>query len=78
MITVQIELPDALVNQARAAELLTTDAQHRLLIHVLQQQTAGAPAISALDRAGDVVGCFNNGPADVSSNPHHLNDFGRI
>ena len=40
MTTIQIELPDTLVNQARAAGLLTTDALHRLLSHALQQQAA--------------------------------------
>lgn len=48
MTTVQIELPDALVNQARAAGLLTTDALHRLLSNALQQQAA---AQSLLDVA---------------------------
>jgi hypothetical protein len=78
MTSVQIEWPDALVSQARTAELLATDARHRLLSHVVQQQAANTPAISALDSAGDLVGCFNNGPADLSSNPHHLDDFGRV
>lgn len=40
MITVQIELPDALANQARAAGLLTSDALHRLLSGALKQQAA--------------------------------------
>ena len=70
MTTVHIELPDALVNQARTAELLASDA--------VQQQAANTPAISALDSAGDLVGCFNEGPADLSSNPRHLDEFGRF
>lgn len=40
MTTVQIELPDALVNQARAAGLLTSDALYRLLSGALKQQAA--------------------------------------
>ncbi len=78
MTTVHIELPDALVNQARTAELLATDALHRLLSHAVQQQAANTPVISALDSAGDLVGCFNEGPADLSSNPRHLDEFGRF
>lgn len=70
MTTVQIEWPDALVNQARTAELLASDA--------VQQQAANTPTISALDSAGDLVGCFNEGPADLSSNPCHLDEFGRV
>lgn len=70
MTTVQIEWPDALVSQARTAELLASDA--------VQQQAANTPAISALDSAGDLVGCFNEGPADLSSSTHHLDKFGRF
>ncbi len=40
MTTVQIELPDSLVNQARAAGLLTSDALRRLLSGALKQQAA--------------------------------------
>ena len=32
---------------------------------------------SALDEAGDLVGCFEGGPPDLASNPRHLDDFGR-
>ena len=40
MSTVQIELPDALVIQARAAGFLTSDAIHRLLSNALKQQAS--------------------------------------
>jgi len=33
---------------------------------------------SALDKAGDLVGCFSGGPSDLSTNPRHLDDFGRV
>ena len=35
-----------------------------------------APA-SALEQAGDLVGCFAGGPADLSSNARHLDGFGK-
>ena len=38
-------------------------------------ETVSAP--SALDLAGDLVGCFGGGPADLSSNPRHLDGFGQ-
>ena len=38
-------------------------------------EQAGAP--SALDLAGDLVGCFGGGPADLSCNPRHLDGFGQ-
>ncbi len=33
---------------------------------------------SALDLVGDLVGCFSGAPADLSSNPAHMADFGRV
>ena len=36
------------------------------------------PSPSALDLAGDLVGCFSGTVADLSSNPAHLADFGRV
>jgi hypothetical protein len=32
--------------------------------------------ISALDKLADLVGCFEGGPDDLSSNPEHLRGFG--
>lgn len=32
---------------------------------------------SILDLAGDLVGCVKDAPADLSSNPRHLADFGK-
>lgn len=42
MTTVQIELPDGLVNEARAAGLLTSEALQRLLSDALKRQTAAS------------------------------------
>ena len=33
---------------------------------------------SALGLAGDLVGCLSGAPADLSSNPAHLANFGRV
>ncbi len=33
--------------------------------------------VSALDKLADLVGCFEGGPEDLSSNPEHLRDFGQ-
>ena len=32
---------------------------------------------SILDLAGDLVGCVKDAPADLSSNPKHLDGYGR-
>jgi metal-responsive CopG/Arc/MetJ family transcriptional regulator len=42
--------------------------------YVLQKNQAS----SALDQAGDLVGCFDQGPSDLSSNPRYLDDFGKV
>jgi hypothetical protein len=33
---------------------------------------------STLDLVGDLVGCFSGAPADLSSNPAHMADFGCV
>lgn len=35
------------------------------------------PKGSFLDLAGDLAGCVTDAPADLSSNPRHLGDFGK-
>lgn len=32
---------------------------------------------SIVDLAGDLIGCVKDAPADLSSNPRHLDDLGR-
>ena len=49
----------------------------RAVENYLAQRKSATPFVSALDRAGDLVGCFEGGPEDLSSNPAHLADFGK-
>ncbi|GMV74398.1 MAG: hypothetical protein AMXMBFR78_13490 [Rubrivivax sp.] len=49
----------------------------RALELYLAQRKSGRPFVSALDKAGDLVGCFKGGPRDLASNPAHLEGFGR-
>jgi hypothetical protein len=44
----------------------------------IPQNTANPPAVSAFDKAGDLVGCFSGGPVDLSSTPRQLDNFGRV
>jgi Ribbon-helix-helix protein, copG family len=48
----------------------------RALLAYLGQQAAEPRAASALDKAGDLVGCFSGGAADLSFNPSRLQGFG--
>lgn len=82
MNTLTIKIPaglEAAVAQASAqAHVSKSELVRRALEAYLRQRDAQAPFVSALDQAGDLVGCFAGGPADLSSNPAHLADFGRV
>ena len=81
MNTLTIKIPAQLeqdIVQASEREHLTkSELVRRALVAYVSQRQPSAAAISALDQAGDLVGCFTGGPADLSSNPRHLDDFGR-
>lgn len=50
----------------------------RALQAYAMQKIHDAPAQSALEKAGDLVGCFEGTPEDLSSNPAYMADFGRV
>jgi hypothetical protein len=50
MTTIQIELPDATAQAARAAGLLTTQALERLLVDAIRRQQAADALLSIADR----------------------------
>lgn len=51
---------------------------HRALVAYVSQRKVGILNMSALEQAGDLMGCFSGGPSDLSSKPRHLEDFGRV
>jgi hypothetical protein len=51
--TIQIELPEATAQAARAAGLLTPEALDRLLIDALKRQQAADSLLSIADRVAD-------------------------
>ncbi|MDZ7854851.1 hypothetical protein [Sphaerotilus sp.] len=53
MTTIQIELPDATAQAARAAGLLTPQALERLLIEAIRRQQAADALLSIADRVAD-------------------------
>lgn len=79
-LTVKIPAPlEAEIVQASAQEHLTkSELVRQALEAYLRQRNSATPFVSALDQAGDLVGCFSGGPADLSSNPDHLASFGRV
>ncbi|THF60814.1 ribbon-helix-helix protein, CopG family [Pseudothauera rhizosphaerae] len=81
MNTLTIKIPPALehdLQQASEQEHVSkSELVRRALTIYLGQRTAADSFISALDLAGELAGCFSGGPADLSSNPRHLDGFGR-
>lgn len=82
MNTLTIKIPPQLeadIVQASAQEHLSkSELVRRALEAYLRQRKSTTPFVSALDQAGDLVGCFSGGPTDLSSNPDHLASFGRV
>jgi hypothetical protein len=78
-IKISPSLEQQLVDAAQRAHLSKSEVVRRALAAYVAHPVHGtAPFVSALDRAGDLVGCFEGGPADLASNPRHLDGFGRV
>lgn len=80
--TLTIKLPPGLehdMEQASQREHLTkSELARRAIRAYITPRDTGARVQSALDQAGDLVGCFEGGPADLSSNPRHLDGYGSM
>lgn len=66
---------DLLSQQERVSK---SELVRRALVAYAAQRASVTAAPSALSLAGDLVGCFSGSPADLSSNPAHMADFGRV
>jgi metal-responsive CopG/Arc/MetJ family transcriptional regulator len=75
MKTISLKLPpDLSVKLARAAKE-RGESKSELVRAALQQFLNGERPMSALELAGDLVGC-GEGPGDLSTNPKYLAGFG--
>jgi Arc/MetJ-type ribon-helix-helix transcriptional regulator len=73
------DLDARLTAQAQRRRLSKSELVRRALTAFLQsseQGDGGPQPQSAADLLADLVGCCDDGPADLSSNPAHLSDFG--
>jgi hypothetical protein len=81
MDTLTVKIPAALraaLEQAcRAEHLPKSDLVRRALDAYLSRPAKPGRRPSALEQAGDLVGCFTVGPKDLASHPRHLDGFGR-
>ncbi len=79
--TLTIKLPPGLENELEHASerehLTKSEFVRRAIAAYIAPRSAQGDFVSALDQAGDLVGCFAGGPADLSSNPRHMDDFGK-
>ena len=82
MNTLTIKIPPQLEQEIMLASerehLSKAELVRRALVAYISQRNTAVPTLSALEQAGDLVGCFSGGPSDLSSNPCHLDDFGRV
>lgn len=72
------DLEHALLQMCEQARLSKSELARRALAAYIQQRNATPAAPSALDLAGDLVGCFRGTPPDLSSNPQYLDGFGKV
>ncbi len=83
MSTLTIKVPPELEQQiARAShgeQISKSELVRRAIVAYVSRRSGSAPAfVSALDQAGDLVGCFEGGPKDLASHPKHMKDFGKV
>jgi len=72
------DLEQELLQLSEHAHVSRSELVRRALSAFMAQRRSATTFVSALDQAGDVVGCFTGSPSDLSSNPAYLKDFGRV
>lgn len=77
-IKVPPNLEQDLMQLSEQTRLSKSELVRRALAAFVTQHKSAAPFVSALDRAGDAVGCFSGSPPDLASNPAYLKDFGKV
>ena len=73
------DLDAQLTEQAQRRRLSKSELVRRALTTFLQtseQAIESSASPSAVDLLADLVGCCEDGPADLSSNPTYLSGFG--
>jgi metal-responsive CopG/Arc/MetJ family transcriptional regulator len=80
MKVLSIKLPSPLDRRLAALVKRRGMGKSEIVREALVQYLASAPEArkgSVVELAGELVGCVKDAPADLSSNPRHLADFGR-
>jgi hypothetical protein len=71
-------LDEALEAASQRKQLSKSEFVRRAISAYVSVEDSDPKPVSALSLAGDLVGCFQGGPQDLSSNPRHMDDFGRM
>jgi Ribbon-helix-helix protein, copG family len=81
MNSLTIKLPASLDLQlalvSRRERLTKSELVRRAVAAYVARPGAQGPFVSALEQAGDLVGCFKGGPKDLASNPKHMAKYGK-
>lgn len=80
MKVLSLKVPKALDRKLAAVVRRRGASKSALVRQALERYLDDAQEVrrgSFLDLAGDLVGCVKDAPADLSSNPRHLADFGK-
>ena len=82
MITLTFKVPPALEQEIALASRREQVTRSELVRRAVAAYVARTPRqesfVSALEQAGDLVGCFKGGPKDLASNPKHMENFGKV
>jgi len=79
---VTIELPDDLYRKVKARSALEGRSVRAAAVELFQRWLKEKPGkdqsfVSAYDLMKDVIGSLDSGVTDLSTNPKHMEDFGR-
>ncbi len=81
MSTLTIKIPATLEREiilaTRREQLTKSELVRRAVAAYLLRSSGQAALVSALEQAGDLVGCFKGGPKDLASNAKYMDDFGK-
>jgi hypothetical protein len=78
-IKVPPELEEQIANASHSEQITKSELVRRAVVAYVSRRPRGTPGfVSALEQAGDLVGCFEGGPKDLATNPKYMKDFGKV
>ena len=79
--TLTVKIPQSLEREitriARRRRMTKSEAVRRAMEQFIARDEETKSFQSALELAGNLVGSVKGAPADLASNPRHLEDYGR-